>query len=225
MGQAKETVGAAVFVKTIGLSPLKTRLAATIGKDQAHQFYGFSCRAIYETLLTCKDITPYWAVAEGRQGFSSWEGCKLEQGTGELGERLGFVYKQLLEKHRWGILLGGDAPQLSPDLFQEALRLGADGSFVIGPSQDGGFYLMLGSKPVPQALWCQVPYSCEQTAERLIHELEAEGNRVKKLGTLSDVDTFADIPPVLDVLQNLKCPNSAQKNLKTWLASLQQQYS
>ena len=58
---------AAVFVKTIGYSPLKTRLASGIGTLQADQFYRLACQSISEQLLEVSPtIQPYWAVAESQ---------------------------------------------------------------------------------------------------------------------------------------------------------------
>ena len=71
----------AVFVKTPGLSPVKTRLAATIGTAAAEQFYTHCTEAIRETLETASktmDIVPFWAVGE-EAGLSHPLFCGLER--------------------------------------------------------------------------------------------------------------------------------------------------
>ena len=76
----------AIFVKTPGLSPLKTRLAASIGQEKAHEFYNLSLNAIRETLTTL-DISPYWAIAE-KEALNDpmWQDYnRLHTGDGNLG--------------------------------------------------------------------------------------------------------------------------------------------
>ena len=61
-------IAIAIFVKTPGVSPLKTRLAKTIGKEKAEAFYQLSLKCIIDTLenINIKNIaiTPHWAIAE-----------------------------------------------------------------------------------------------------------------------------------------------------------------
>ena len=46
-----EKNGAAVFVKTVGLTPLKTRLAKSLGEDLAHEFSRVHRRKTWSELL------------------------------------------------------------------------------------------------------------------------------------------------------------------------------
>ena len=95
-------VGIACFVKTPGLSPVKTRLAKSVGKEIAEALYLQSVDAIEETLslaqTTLPALTAYWAVAE-RQASTEplWSRLPriLQQGDG-LGSRLHFIYSSLL---------------------------------------------------------------------------------------------------------------------------------
>ena len=54
-------IAIAIFVKTPGISPIKTRLAASIGQQKAEDFYRLSLKSLVSTLKEI-DITPYWAV-------------------------------------------------------------------------------------------------------------------------------------------------------------------
>ena len=57
----------AVFVKTPGLSPVKTRLAQEIGIEKAEKIYRLCCEWTKDALIRAQSITPlqlFWAVAE-----------------------------------------------------------------------------------------------------------------------------------------------------------------
>ncbi len=54
-------IAIAIFVKTPGVSPLKTRLAASLGQEKALHFYKLSLKCIISTLEETA-INPYWAV-------------------------------------------------------------------------------------------------------------------------------------------------------------------
>lgn len=219
--QLKIEAGAAVFVKTIGLSPLKTRLAKTVGEGLAHEFYKRSCATIQSVLLSSNSIVPYWAIAEGEGGYEYWSSKmgKMEQGGGCLGMRLNFVYEVLLGQYGKAILMGADAPQISPSLIHNAIDLSNDGSFVVGPARDGGFYLLLGSKPIDLDLWLGVPYSASNTLDSLVGKLEKIAP-VKYLEPLGDVDVIDDIPNLSKDLSKLESPLDLQRSLNTWLEKL-----
>ncbi len=207
-----------IFVKTIGLSPLKTRLAKDLGTEQAQQFYRLSCEAIAEVIQRrAAKLKGYWAVAEGAQAWERWPTLEcLDQGTGGLGERLHKIYAELLKSYQFVVLLGADAPQLSPGLLDVAMEQGADGSFVIGPATDGGFYLLLGSKPIPKECWLNVRYSTNQTRSELVKHLKKIAP-VKEMGKLTDVDQMSD----LEILAKELCVQDSlvpgQDRLAKWL--------
>ncbi|HEV8692715.1 MAG TPA: hypothetical protein VGQ93_00795, partial [Lysobacter sp.] len=61
------TVGLAIFVKTPGYSPVKTRLAADCGRAYAEAWYRRAAAAVASVAKIAADregIAVYWAVAE-----------------------------------------------------------------------------------------------------------------------------------------------------------------
>ncbi len=215
--------GAAVLVKTPGLSPLKTRLAAAFGQVYAEQFYRKSCQAIEQVLDSLgNEVQAFWALAEVGVVHELWQRWPhLEQGSGELGSRLAKVYSNLLGTHEQAILLGADAPQLTPGLLAEAMRLGQDGSFVIGPAHDGGFYLFLGSQAIDARVWESVVYSRSDTLSQLEEQLRALAP-IRYLPVLRDVDELEDLQALFDHWLHLPAESrlSGQEILFQWLVEL-----
>ncbi len=212
----------AIFAKTPGFSPVKTRLADTLGTKSAELFYRKSLRAIEAVAVETKRISggllcPYWAVGEPQTlDHSLWGKFEsLYTGPGGLGHRMHHVYSHLLQRHDFVILIGSDAPQISPELIVETAKMIIESAqFVMGPARDGGFYLLGGSRSIGIERFTSVPYSCDTTASNMINELEKTGS-VKIIDPLTDVDTAGDFEPLLDELQNCILPE--QKELSTWL--------
>jgi len=213
---------AAVFVKTIGYSPLKTRLASGIGEHQAYDFYRLACQSLTEQLLAVTvAIKGYWAVAESQsEALTEWRDLSVIcQGQGGLGERLSSVYSQLLDQHEFVILIGADAPQLSSSLLMDVAQQLRESDFVLGPAADGGFYLMAGRLPLAREIWTSIPYSDQRTGELLLHKLQSQG-RVHLLKSLTDVDALADLPILASELQLLHPRSLSQNRLMDWISQV-----
>ena len=209
-------VAIAIFVKTPGLSPLKTRLAATIGREKAVDFYRLSLQSISSTLSKV-NVTPYWAVGE-LEGLDDplWqEFNKLHTGDGDLGDRQSHVYHDLLKTHDAVLLIGGDSPQLSTKTINKAIKQLEHQDFVIGPADDGGYYLLGGRQKIEAKVWAETPWSHEKTRETLVKKLVS---KPYELEVLTDVDTEEDLKKMLSEMPNTL--NENQIILKDWITRL-----
>jgi len=221
----KKSAAVAVFVKTPGFSPVKTRLSASLGIDEAEAFYRLSVQAMVEILrdvqsrAVANQWDAYWAVAEAApECHSQWHDFPvIPQGDGELGQRLAAIYSRLLQDYQQVVLVGGDCPQLSAQVFEEAQRLARDGSFVLGPARDGGFYLLLGQTALPPGFWESIPYSVGHTMETLVMKLMDLGHSVRFLPHLSDVDQVADLAVLGVELSRLGQRTRHQEKICDWL--------
>lgn len=217
----KMTPALAIFVKTPGLSPVKTRLATTLGRIDATRFHTLAAAATAAVASQCLDaLTPYWAVAEtGAQTHMAWPGfAHVWQGNGELGTRLHHVYTQLQAHHGKVVLIGADAPQLTATLLENALvQLHENaGSFVLGEATDGGFWLFGGQQPLPRHVWLDVHYSQTDTASQLRQALTGLGT-IAPVPALRDVDNAEDLPALAESINALSRPLPAQRELGQWL--------
>lgn len=217
------TAALAIFVKTPGLSPVKTRLAASIGAPAALRFHQLAAAATADIARACAPwLTPYWAIAEaGSAAASAWPGfAQLHQGEGDLGERLHAVYTRLQARHGRVLLIGADAPQLTVASLQRALSVLDDARtpFAIGDASDGGFWLFGGRAALPRDVWTRVRYSQAQTASDLRQRLSPHG-LVGAVGGLTDVDNVEDLPALREALDTLSKPLPAQQALRQWLAT------
>lgn len=217
----------AIFVKTPGLSPIKTRLAQVIGAAAAEEFHRRAAAAVAAVVRAaiCEGLrlTPYWAIAEAEgSGHPDWtQFPALWQGHGELAERLGHVHDALRAQHSQVVMIGADAPQISGTLLSAALTALHDPAtpFTLGRARDGGFWLFGSRADIPRQVWRSVRYSDSRTAEQLSAALGACGN-IAYLSELTDVDTVDDLPHLKSELAALIAPLPEQDEVGAWIEGL-----
>lgn len=172
----KQTTAIAIFVKTPGTSIVKSRLASAIGTEKAEEFFKLSLKATEALVVEAikksdSNIEAYWAVAEKENlTHPLWNSFKtIAQGSGELGERLSTVYNKLQKKHKRVFLIGADLPHLDYRMLLKAhYKLQSKTNYVIGETEDGGFYLFGGRTQIERAVWNAIAYSTEKTSAELI---------------------------------------------------------
>jgi glycosyltransferase A (GT-A) superfamily protein (DUF2064 family) len=224
-----------LFVKTPGLSPVKTRLATSLaqacGYDAmgaqrvAERLYRACLRAVEQSLRLAQRRWPglhvYYAVAEAaamnHRRWRRWP--RLWQGDGDLGDRQSAIHAALLERHRGAVLVGSDLPWLGRTQLDPALQALANGEpLVIGPSADGGYYLLGASVAVGAEVYKQVEYSQPDTLSRLLGVLPAT-LRPHLLASLHDLDQWQDVADLLASAPNH--PDRAQRRLQRQLRQCQ----
>ncbi len=219
-------VGIAIFVKTPGHSPLKTRLAVGIGRDAAQQFHLLAAGAVAAVARQAQRdmplLTTQWAVAETTAlGDPAWASLpRIEQGEGDLGARMRHVTEHLLARFDAALLLGADTPQVTAADIVDGANALASHQHVIGPSVDGGFWLLATRGGVPAAAWSATPWSRTDTATRFCDALRTDGlgkASITRLRSLRDADNADDLPPLLDDLDALNGPLPEQQRLTRWL--------
>ncbi|MDB6091699.1 MAG: hypothetical protein JWN85_4483 [Gammaproteobacteria bacterium] len=216
------SVGAAIFVKTPGLSPIKTRLASEVGRELAEEFHLRACRASAQVLRAVgPSVVAYWAIAEESAIVETkWTGFPgIWQGEGGLAERLACIYTLLQERHGAALLLGADTPQITPYALSKVLDLieHVEGRFVIGPAADGGFWAFAGRRPVAKEIWASVTYSQARTCAELAAALAVGGASHIYTEPLRDVDCLEDMRALQGTLQTLTEPLSEQLALANWI--------
>lgn len=124
------------------------------------------------------------------------------------------IYRTLLKKHKAVILIGADAPQITPGLIRATISgLRDKYDFVIGPASDGGFYLFTGCSEIATTAWTNVTYSAEATLQQFKAGLPSQN--IMFLDELTDVDTWSDLQKLPSEL--LHSEITCHKNLLDWL--------
>ncbi len=225
MSTALTSAGIAIFVKTPGLSPLKTRLAATLGVAYAENWYRLAAAAVAE-VAQLTDAEVYWAVAEPEAMHTPiWQDLpRLAQipdstgGTASLGARMHHVQQQLLARHPAAILLGADTPHLDVSVLRAVIDyLHSDTPrLAVAPALDGGFWLHGANRSAPLSAWEAPRYSHADTLAQFVLAMQGQGE-LRRFQSETDVDTAADLSACTTVLSQLVQPTGKQDVLLQWM--------
>ena len=183
-----------VFVKNAVPGKVKTRLAKTIGDQEALEVYLRVLEITKREVLKVdanKEIWYAWDIGKD----DIWEEelfSKKIQIDGDLGEKMKNAFE---DSFKTGcnkmVLIGSDCPTLTSEIMEEAFAKLDENDVVFGPSEDGGYYLIGMSSYKPEVLE-GIDWSTERVMEQT--ELRAQENEIKlaKLQVLNDIDNEHD---------------------------------
>ncbi|TVQ07359.1 MAG: glycosyltransferase [Balneolaceae bacterium] len=184
-----------IFVKNAINGHVKTRLAADLGDKRALGIYR---KMLLQTLSEAAE-----ADASKEVWYSSFiekKGNvneklfhkKLQQGE-NLGERMKFAFNNAFKNgYKKVVIIGSDCPEITSDLLNDAFRLLESKDVVIGPSEDGGYYL-LGKSLFEPSLFDRVEWSSPKVLQQTLEKIKKKSLSVALLHPLNDIDTIEDL--------------------------------
>jgi len=146
----------------------------------------------------------------------------LPQRGGKFGERLYFAVKDLFKCGFDSVcLIDSDSPTVPAANFAEAVELlsTSEDRVVLGPSDDGGYYLIGVKKPL-RHLFEQVDWSTERVLNQTIARATEIGLEVKLLPAGYDVDDDASLQRLRNELLGKRGGDSAAPSTRKFLARL-----
>jgi uncharacterized protein len=187
-----------VFVKHPSPGAVKTRLAAAVGPEAAARLYRRLAERVLEATTPREGeyerlvfFDPPEALAEMR----AWlPGVRLlAQAAGDLGARMADAFaRAFLRGAERVVLVGTDAPAVARERVMEALSALDAADVVIGPAEDGGYYLLALREPRP-GLFAGVAWSTPTVRAQTLARAAAASLSVRELAPLRDVDTLEDL--------------------------------
>jgi rSAM/selenodomain-associated transferase 1 len=186
-----------IFAKPPVAGRVKTRLAAALGSERAAAL----ARAFLDDTIATVRALPWAQVALASTEPVPSDLPVLLQGDGDLGERIERVLRAALELAPFAVAIGADAPALPPRLLEAARAALGRADAVIGPADDGGFYL-LGLRACPEGLLADLPWSAPDTFARTVGRLRERRGRVEVLEPWFDVDRPEDLEKLRDLLRS-----------------------
>ena len=188
------------------LGKVKTRLAKTIGDINALKVYiellKNSCDLISgldnEKYLRAAFISPVDYLSQFEKVHSKFD-LYCKQTCDDLGERMREAFRHLLAQEHisQAILIGADCPELTSAIIGKASFLLRDNDIVLGPSEDGGYYL-IGLKKDQKELFTGINWSSSTVLEETQNRITALGLKVALLQQLRDVDNEEDMRYFID---------------------------
>lgn len=179
----------------------KTRLARTVGDALVAELY-----TAFLTDLAYRFARPayrlHWAYTPAEIDYQAFVAklapqqacymrCFAQQGP-DLGARLHHAFQWT---HKQGfqrtILIGSDSPHVGESVIKAAYDALDDADVVLGPAEDGGYYLIAMCEP--HDVFSGIPMSTAVVCQMTIEAAQKQGLKVRLLASLFDVDEWPDL--------------------------------
>lgn len=203
------------FVKYPVPGRVKTRLAEQIGQDVAADLYRNFVTDILATLKSLDaNIKIVFALGGSQDQFQQWLGKEysyIPQVGQDLGQRLKNAFLQAFsDRFNRVVVIGSDSPDLPEKYLELAFHALDTNDVVIGPSSDGGYYLIGFTREafLPEAFE-QISWSSNKVFEKTINILKQYRPNSYLLPQWHDVDTLVDLKIFLQRNENSAFSKSA----------------
>lgn len=185
-----------IFIKNPEKGKVKTRLAKTIGEDNA--------LSVYQRLLAhTRDITTtlntdkFLYYSDRINPEDDWDGSfynkRLQSGS-HLGIRMLNAFQEVFnDGYKKVLIIGSDCYQLTTETLNNAFTQLESHDTVIGPTHDGGYYL-LGMNRLIEDVFYNKEWSTASVYRDTLHDINQLKLNNYNLPHLSDIDEEKDLP-------------------------------
>jgi rSAM/selenodomain-associated transferase 1 len=187
-----------IMAKQPAVGRTKTRLCPPLTPAEAAALYEALLRdtielgASLEGVRLAIAVTPPEATEDFRQ-ISPPDTLLLPVACADIGDCLNRALNRLLAAgYPQAIAINSDGPTLPAAYVRQALARLAEVDAVLGPSEDGGYYL-IGLTQLRPELFRDIEWSSERVTAQTLSRAEALGLNVALLPPWYDVDTAADL--------------------------------
>tara|TARA_B110000046_G_scaffold25332_3_gene24850 strand:- start:43709 stop:44314 length:606 start_codon:yes stop_codon:yes gene_type:complete len=187
-----------IFIKNPVLGTVKTRLAMSIGDEKALEVYNDLIQKCQEETLKV-ECTRHLFYSKNISENDSWLIADFEkeiQADGDLGDKITSafynVFKEKEKEKEKVIIIGSDCYDLDAATINEAFEKLDHSDVVIGPANDGGYYL-LGINDFHPELLQNITWSTEDVLAETIERANSKKLSMSLLKELIDLDTLEDL--------------------------------
>ena len=181
-----------IFVKNIKLAKVKTRLAKTVGNENAIKVYK-ALVEITEKVTSNMNIDKriYFSDAINHKQWKN--DFKAVQKGSNLGERMSNAFQDGFDDgYTEIVLIGSDLPNITKNVIDRGFKSLKNKDVVFGPAEDGGYYL-IGFSKFHKCVFENKAWSTSSLLEETLAELNQKKIEVSLIETLNDIDTFEDL--------------------------------
>ena len=190
-----------VFAREPKLGRVKTRLAADIGPQAALAVYRELLALTAAAVVAAQVPATVWLaeapapLSDPDQPRPEWPGLpwRAQPAADQLGTRMAHAFNEaFVGGAARVVIIGTDCPGLSAELLRQAFVLLGTHDVVLGPADDGGYYLLGLCAPQP-ALFANKDWSTATVLPATLADAARLGLRVAQLPQLHDVDSGRDL--------------------------------
>lgn len=191
-----------VFIKNPVLGKVKTRLAKSIGDEKALMVYRLLLKKTAKILkkIDCNIHLYYSETIENKDAFDLLSTTKKIQSGEDLGKRMCNAFKEGLSKYTPVIIVGTDLWGLEKSDFTTSIEALKTKDVVLGPSEDGGYYLLGLNNHLPQ-LFKNKKWGTSSVLKSTLKDLS--NHKLYLLPKKNDIDTIDDLISCPDLYNKL----------------------
>ena len=193
-----ETPAIIVFAKYPHPGKVKERLASTFGAERAAELYSLLAEKIFSEVVSLSQRYSRYLLVSGPDDVNkmdSWSKGQFNvqpQEGNDLGERMKNAFHTIFQvQHTSVLLIGSDIPDLSASILEQASASLNSCDVVIGPAQDGGYYLIGMNRHHPE-IFSNIHWSTNTVLETTIGNIGRLKLSYVLLPVLIDIDTESD---------------------------------
>jgi len=199
----------AIMAKWPQVGQVKTRLCPPLTPEQAtHLYQGFLFDTIaLITLLNQVKLAVAFTPPDSETAFRKVLPSSIalfpQQGN-DLGERLSHLMIEFFHQgYQKVVITSTDSPTLPAQFLQQAFDLLATHQVVLGPCDDGGYYLIGSDAPYP-SLFREITWSSERVLAETLERARASDLHVTLLPSWYDIDQAEDLLRLWDDARQLR---------------------
>lgn len=182
-----------IFTRNPEWGKCKTRLAATVGNDAALDIYKFLLSHTVKVTqnLDCTKEVHYSVKVRDNDIWDNQKYIKKQQKGENLGERMQYAFEQGFNSgYKNIIIIGSDLYDITQKDIETAFHKLKTTDYVIGPAEDGGYYL-LGMNKLNPELFQNKDWGTASVFQKTIDDLQDKNYQL--IETKNDVDYYEDI--------------------------------
>jgi rSAM/selenodomain-associated transferase 1 len=216
-----------IMAKKPKVGSIKTRLCPPLKLDEAAMLYEALLWDTIEMVTGVRDIDLAIAItppesSEYFKQITPLDTILIPVACADIGECLACVLGKLIDMGYDRVMaLNSDGPTLPPGYIQAAIQSLEQHDLVLGPAEDGGYYLV-GFQELHTKIFSGIDWSTDRVLTQTLRRAEQLSLSVHLLPPWYDIDTVADIHRLRDELKNLP-PNAlthTRRFLDQWLEKI-----
>jgi uncharacterized protein len=212
-----------IFARVPRPGQVKTRLTPEFSQEDACEIHRALVGDVVERSARCLAgrASIYLAWSEALVGSPGIEGppagvIEEVQSGNDLGERMALALQgKLRAGFKQAVILGSDSPTLPADHLIAAFDALRGAEVVLGPADDGGYYLV-GMSHLHLEIFHGIQWGTSGVLAATRQRLKKSGTRYSELGMWHDVDTVADVGRLWKDLLRMKERQAADLPMRTF---------
>lgn len=187
-----------IFMKAPRPGQVKTRLQPHLSPDDALLLYRAMGKDLVDNLAGSPeyDLEIHFSPRDAPGEMQAWLGQTLSylpQSGGNLGERMHHSFQSAFTRgYDRVVIIGSDLPTLREGEIKTAFSQLAAFPVVLGPTDDGGYYL-IGLREAQPVLFRNVAWSTGEVLPQTLQNTREARLPVYLLEQKADIDTYAEV--------------------------------